>query len=150
PFIVFTDAVRTLNITLGSGADSFSFSAGTPAQSTLDTGPGNDAVFVSHASAPLTVTSSGGTDTVDLGDFFGSLGAITAPVTITNPPSYSTINVTGRFDTVGRNVTHSVNPSTGIATISGLAPAAISYRTPDLQALNITLGHGNDTFTFAD
>jgi hypothetical protein len=67
----------------------------------------------------------------------GSLANIQSPVTITNPPSYTILNIDDSADSATHN---NVVVTAGSAT--GLAPAVINYTQSDLAALNIHTGTG--------
>src|SRR5262249_10623563 len=71
-----------------------------------------------------------------------------APVTITNPPSWNTINIDDSADPSSRTVTLStVTPpgDTAWGQVTGLAPAAIRYKYADTSSVHITTGTGADT-----
>src|SRR5262249_36839909 len=67
-------------------------------------------------------------------------------VTVRNPSSFTTLNIDDAGNAVGRNASHSLNLATGVATISGLAPAIIDYRAGEVNSLNVILGSGDDTY----
>jgi hypothetical protein len=96
-------------------------------------------VFSTAAGTPFTVSGAG---TVNVGNPMHGVQDILAPLTVINPPWYTTLNVNDCGDFMPRNVTLSVAGPTG--TISGLAPVPITYATGDLNALNITTGLGDD------
>src|SRR5262249_10029655 len=136
--------------TLGSGADTFTFVNTDNAPTSLDTGPSTDTVNVQRRSEERRVGSNCGLRTATDGKPTIGVQRILGAATITNPPATDRLNVNDAGNVFARVASHAIDTSTGIATIAGLAPASISYQTNDLLALNITLGSGADTFTFAN
>ena len=100
---------------------------------------GNDTISILAIGLPTTVVGAG-QDTVILGDSNG-VQDITAPVTITDPPSYAALTVDDSGDTTGRNATISDT------SITNLGPAAINYHAADLSSLTINGGSDGNTFT---
>src|SRR5262249_11522392 len=80
-----------------------------------------------------------GQTTVNVGEA-GSLAFIHGDVNVSNPPSYTTLNVDDHADTGGHTVTITN------AAITGLAPAKIGYQQLDLAALTITGSQGSSTY----
>ena len=122
----------------GSPPPTFVFNANT-LQNTID-------VLNTSAGVPVQV-NGGALDTVNVGEA-GSVQGILAPVTITNPPSWNTINIDDSADPSSRTVTLStVTPpgDTDWGQVTGLAPAAISYKYGDTSSVHITTGTGADT-----
>jgi hypothetical protein len=81
-----------------------------------------------------------GNETLNVGNA-GSLAGILAPLSITNPPAYTTLNVDDSADAALGTVTLSNlpgDPTTG--QISGLAPAAITYKYLDTQTVAVSTG----------
>ena len=142
------DAIRTLRIRGGSGNNTFAVlntaASPYPLATTLYTGSGTDMVNVLATTGPLNVIS-GGPTTANVGNGLNGVQDITGALTVTNPPSFTQLNLNDSADTVGRNVTLSLNPLTGFGTIAGLAPALIRYQPMDLSALNITAGSGGNS-----
>ena len=112
----------------------------------VTTGSGSDQVQVFQTSVPTNLSTSGGLDTIGVGNF-GNVQGILATLAIQNPPSFDTINVDDSVDTVGRTATLSTFDSGGVSwgSITGLAPAAIRYKYADVFGVNVTTGLGNDT-----
>jgi Ca2+-binding RTX toxin-like protein len=110
------------------------------------------------ASATIDVLSTGtstslvghGDTTVNVGDG-GSVQGIFGALNISNPPSFTTINVDDSADTTARSATlDTFTASDGSAwgSISGLAPASISYKQTDTNSpITIDAGSGADNFT---
>src|SRR5262249_16206396 len=78
----------------------------------------------------------------------GEVERVLAPLTITNPPSFTTLNVDDSQDVVHRNVTMGV--SNGFGTIDGLAPAQIRYKAGDTQSVTINGTALSSTYTITD
>ena len=115
--------VATLNITLGSGSDTFNVtSTALGTATTLDTGAGNDVVNVS-SNAPT-----------DSGTLSGTAGSLA----VNGQSGSDILNVSDAGDATGQAGTLT---STGI---TGLGTAGIGYS--NIEQLNVTLGSGNDTF----
>jgi RTX calcium-binding nonapeptide repeat (4 copies) len=81
-----------------------------------------------------------GPDTVYVGDGVSGLRRIQGKLSVTNPPSYSTLIVDASGDTAGRSAIF----APGL--ITGLAPAGVSYVPSDVKAIGLVGGAGNDTF----
>jgi hypothetical protein len=109
-------------------------------------GPSNDQVTVRGTSSSILNLQGQSRDSVFIGHF-GDLDTIHSQVNISNPPSYTDLQVTGRLTSGRQNVTMSV--ANGFGTIQGLAPGNITYHTPDVSRVSVS-GHGtfivNDTF----
>jgi hypothetical protein len=87
-----------------------------------------------------------GTDaaTLNVGDN-GSVQGILGPVTSTNPPYYTTINVDDSADPTPRTVTVGNGATSGFGVIHGLAPADISFKYFDTAQVTISTGTGGNT-----
>src|SRR5262249_54134051 len=109
-------------------------------------GPSNDQVTVRGTSSSILNIQGQSRDSVFIGHF-GDLDTIHSQVNISNPPSFTDLQVTGRLTSGRQNVTMSV--ANGFGTIQGLAPGNITYHTPDVSRVSVS-GHGtfivNDTF----
>jgi autotransporter-associated beta strand protein len=115
---------------------------------TINTGMGDDTVYVRSTRAPLTITSSGGSDTVNLGNDTDGVRRILGAVTVFNRPAYTALNIDNTADPIGRDVTLR---SIGVfSSLTGLAPGTIKVQEQDLSALNILGGSGNNTYTIRD
>ena len=91
---------------------------------------GNEIFNILATNLPTTITGNG-TDTVTLGNTSNGVQGITSPVLVTDPPGGDFANVTvyDNPDTTARTATVS-NTS-----ITGLAPATISYAPQDLSSI---------------
>jgi hypothetical protein len=112
----------------------------------ITTGSGNDTVEVFQTGIATNLSTSGGADTINVGNF-GNLQGILGAVTIQNPPNFDTINVDDSADTTARTATLSTFVSGGAnwGSITGLAPAAINYKFADTSSVSITTGFAADT-----
>ena len=112
----------------------------------ITTGSGGDVVNVLTTGVPTGLSTSGGVDTVNVGNA-GSVQGILGALTVRNPPSFDTLNINDSADTTARTVVLNSSGSVGTngATITGLAPAAINYTYTDISSLNVIAGLGNDT-----
>jgi hypothetical protein len=88
---------------------------------------------------PLSVVGRG-PDTVNVGNPGNGVQGIQAPLSVTNPPDFTTLNVDDSADPGGRTATISAGA------ITGLAPAVLNYEQNDLNALNVWGGTGANTF----
>src|SRR4051794_34239687 len=114
---------------------------------TVGTGVGNfDTVNIL-----ATVTPVPGDGQFDLGNFnlgkAGGVQGILAPVNMTHfhGDGFGHLAVNDSADTVARTVT--MNDANGVGTISGLAPAVITYDSTGIGDLTVSGGSGGNTFT---
>jgi len=110
---------------------------------TLKTGSGADTVNIQQVNTFVLVNGQRGLDTVNFG-LNGNMQGIAAPVQVLNTGAWSTLNLDDSANTLPRAV--SLDAIGTFGTISGLAPAVISYRKQDLAALNVSGGSGNNVF----
>jgi hypothetical protein len=106
----------------------------------ITTGTAADTINVYSTYCPTTLNSGGGKDTVNVG-YNGVLSSITGALTVKNTPSFTALNIDDSADSVARTAT--INSGA----VTGLAPAAISYRQSDLSGLTVKGGTGGNTFT---
>ena len=100
-------------------------------------------VFNTYPNQPVVINSSGGADTVNIGDASGVQG-IRGDVQIQNDPNYTVININNTGDAVGRNI--AIDQWAGnFGAIGGLAPAYITWDRNDVQTVNISTGQGQDS-----
>jgi hypothetical protein len=85
---------------------------------------------------------------VNLGDFFDGVQDIRGPVRIQNTATSQTTLRVDDTSNRGAVTARQSLPGFGFDIISGLAPADISYRGSQTPFVNITLGSGDNTFTF--
>jgi hypothetical protein len=136
-------SVDTLTVLGGGGANTYTIS-GTPANAsmTLDTGAGVDTVNVQATSVPLTVIAGGnGSDVVNVGNA-NSLAGINGALTLDNPPSWSHVNIND-----GADAGNHPNVTLTDTSLTGLAPATITFLGNTLDGLTINGGSGTNTYT---
>ena len=149
--IHYDAGVAALTVYGGSGGNVFnvlSTAATTPV--TLDTGSGDDQVYVQATSSPLYVDSSGGNDAVFVGST-GTVADINGPVDVrhSGPGGVSSLFVQDGSDPVAKT-----NVILNDGSLTGLAPAPITW-TPAPNAspvggvgeLRVTGGYGGNTYT---
>jgi hypothetical protein len=139
-------------VTVGNGATSefgvihglapadINFKYADTAQVTISTGTGGNTVNV-LATGVTTNLIGHGSDTVNIGNN-GSVQGIWGTLNITNPPSYTTINVDDSADPFAQNATLSqatINGDPHWEDLSGLAPAAINYYDYDVSSVAILI-----------
>jgi hypothetical protein len=126
---------------IGTGAIEYRYAD--TASLTVKTGFGGATVDVLATGVPVNLVGNGANTTVDVGNN-GSVQAINGPLTITNPPSYTTVNVDDSEDATARTV--SLDTVTiggaGYGSITGLAPASIQYKYNDTSSVTIETGSG--------
>jgi hypothetical protein len=133
----------------GSAADSTYYVTDTPNAyyvTSLDTGNGDDTVFITATTGSLYVNNRGGADTVVIGrqgpaTSGGTVGAINSFVEVGGVGTVALI-IDDSADTVGRSAVLSDN------SLVGLAQAPIYYL-GNVASLTIDGGGGDDTFTVA-
>jgi hypothetical protein len=113
---------------------------------TLQTGIAGATVNVLATGKPVNLIGYSLNTTVNVGDA-GSVQQILGPLTITNPPSFTTVNVDDSADTTARTVrldTVTIG-SSDYGRITGLAPAAILYKYADTSSVTVQTGTGGAT-----
>jgi hypothetical protein len=121
------------------------YSSGVANSVTVETGTGGGMVNVLSTSVPTSIVGHAN-GTVNIGNA-GSVQHILGPLTISNPPSYFTVNVDDSADGSAQNVvldTMTINGS-DYGRITGLAPASILYRYGDTTSVTIETGPGGAT-----
>jgi hypothetical protein len=108
---------------------------------TVATGVGGATVNVLSTGVPLTLIGNGPT-IVNVHDVNG-IQDIQGALTIQNPTGATTLDINDCGDPGNRTVTESL--AGGVGTISGLAPASISFRVTDLNGLNVMTDSGVTT-----
>jgi hypothetical protein len=149
--ISYGPGVSQLTVSGGSGDSSY-LVTDTPAATVLNTGSGADVVSVLGTTGPLLVAFSGGSDVLNLGNA-GSVQGLLGAVTVTDPLSGAIVNVDDSADATGQTVTLGTFTPPGDSAygqITGLAPAAISYRLSDTSQVNLAGGVGGNTLIGPD
>jgi hypothetical protein len=117
------------------------------AVTTVNGGADNDTVYVRQMSAALTINGGTGDDIVNVGSTAGAtpatagnVNSISALLTVNGDGDSDTLNVDDTGDTAANTGTLTGTQLTGLGMNSG-----ITYGT--LEAININLGSGGDSFT---
>ncbi len=139
--------LTNLNISLGSGGNTFSVVATSAVTNTvIKTGTGQDQVSVLGIAGPLNLDAQAGPNVVYLGSTAlnngGTLQTISAPLTI-NGSGADTLNVDDSGDAQARTGTLTATGFTGL----GLSPSGVDYS--GMSAVNFSLGKGSYDFTIA-
>jgi N-acetylneuraminic acid mutarotase len=136
-------SINTLGIAVGNGNNSYTVTGSQAYLGTiLNTGDGNDTVNIQGNANALTVNAGGsGADVVNVGNA-KSLAGITGALTLNNPPSFSHVYINDGAD----NANHP-NVILTATSLTGLAPAPITFGSADLDSLTITVGNGNNIYT---
>jgi hypothetical protein len=110
---------------------------------TVQTGTGGATVNVLATGKPVSLIGHGANTTVNVGNA-GSVQAINGLLTISNPPSYTTVNVDDSADTTVRTVTLDTVTigADEYGRIAGLAPAVIQYKYVDTNTVTVETGTG--------
>jgi hypothetical protein len=135
PTYSYGSGVVSLNILLGSGDGTHVVVQSTNIETQLT---GNTPTW---ATTNVTVMTNGLN--------IPSVANIWGEVDVVNPPGYTHLEVRSTASG-GQSATLNLNTSTGIGTVSGLTPAAITYQQNDLSDLHIYAGNGGNTFNVLD
>ena len=133
-------------VTLNGGAGNVTYTVSSTSSSTattIDSGAGGSTVNVLATSGPLAINGASASDVVNIGGA-SNVQSILGKVTITNPPSYTTVNVDDSADPTARTATLDTDTSTGYAfgRLVGLAPATIEFKYADTRSVTIQNGYG--------
>ncbi len=141
--INYTDSgTDSLTVAGGSGGNTFTIDgtlanpAVVPTVTDITTGTGDDTTFVEATSAgsQLNIHGQAGQDAVII-SFFGSVADILGPVFVDNEFGFTDLTVDSSADLISHTFTLSSTALT--STLTGLAPADITYTTLDLSSLTI-------------
>ncbi|WP_416671882.1 hypothetical protein [Egbenema bharatensis] len=131
-----------VNIQLGAGNDSFHILDTHQGQTTVDTGAGNDAVYVAAISGTTTLKLGYGDDVVTVGNAGQTVNDIAAPLLIQGGMGHDLLFVNDSGDSKDNEGRLTASH------ISGLGMSdAIDYNS--IEIINILLGSGDDRFTIA-
>jgi hypothetical protein len=120
----------------------------------VNTGQGNDTVNIPATSATTKVTTSGGSDAVNVGDQ-GSVQGILKDVTVAQGGGQTTVGIDDSNDVTGRSVIldtlQSSDAGGQAGRVKGLAPGAIVYsQAGTASPVAVKCGQGVDTVTVVD
>ncbi|HVZ63437.1 MAG TPA: LEPR-XLL domain-containing protein, partial [Lacunisphaera sp.] len=140
-------AITTLNINLGSGADSFAINSTHTAATNLDAGGGNDTIAILTTAGPTSVNGAAGDDTIRISSVApttsgGTLNGIAGRVTTDGGAGTNQLYLDDTGDATNNDGMLTGTEATGLGMTFGVGYA-------NFATLNITLGSGNDTFDIA-
>ena len=144
-------ATKSLGITLGVGGNTVNVLA-TGAPTSFQGGSVISIIplAASEGIIPFPFPRHGGPDTFNI-ENAGNAQNVNGALTIENSYGQDTITVDDSADATPRSVTLGTAPPAGnsdpFGTISGLAPATITYEAADTASLTINAGGGGNTFT---
>ena len=115
---------------------------------TLNTGLGNDRVFVKRVTEQLIVNGQSGRDSIEFG-LNGSTGLLNNDVTITNTGGFTALTINAQADVANRTVDF-ITLVDGRAVLQGLAVTRFFYPRGDVSDLTINTGNGKDAFIVRD
>lgn len=135
--------LSVLNISLGSGSDTFLIVNTPTATTTVNGNCGNDTFNVRATTGILNLNSGFGNDTFNFGSLApltgGTLNNIAGAVNITGGWGCDTVNLDDTGDTANNTGTLTNNSLNGLGLGGGLTYC-------NIETLNINLGSGSDTF----
>ena len=140
--------LEDLNISLGSGGDTFTIASTHAGTTVLNTNAGADTVNVQTIAGATTVNAGSGNDTINVGSLAapdmggGVVDGIRAPLTVSGGDGSDTLNVDDSGDTTANTGTLTATMLTGLGMSDGIAYS-------ELEDINISLGSGDDFFTIA-
>lgn len=122
-----------------------SFDPGRIKTVTVNSGDGQDTIFVQDTIVPTTINSNspvnGPDDTVIIGDG-GNTQGILAPLTITNSTGYDVIDVSDSTDSISKTVRVADASTPGYGAVTGIAPIEIDFPYNDTRSLYVDTGTG--------
>ena len=140
--------LKSLTLSAGFGGNTFVFSDTGPAVPTIvNTGAGADTSFVQATSGALTLNGVNGADVLNVGAGFRT-NLINGALNITNSGGHTAINIDDCGDDSSSNIALANTGSS--ASVSGAAPALITYVQNDLSTLTIIAGSHGNTFNVTD
>jgi hypothetical protein len=132
----------------GLAPAAINYSYGNTTSVAIETGMGNDTINVLATGVETDLSSSGGRDTVNVGNA-GSLQGIHGVLNIQNHPLFTTININDSADTGTHTALLAQFTSGGSSwgSIIGLSPAAINFKFADTSSpVNISTGTAHVTW----
>lgn len=148
----FGSSVTALNVDGTASNTSYTIqnTPGNSCTTTLNTGDGNDAVYVLATSGPTIVNAGAGTDVVDVGSLApaagsgpptagSNVGTVAGPLTVNTQIGVVTLNVDDSGDAGPKSATLTQTTLIGL----GMGAGGITYN--NLSELNVYLGTGGDT-----
>jgi hypothetical protein len=137
----YEDINAGLEVDGGSGYHQWTVWSTPACEATINSGTGTDDTQVLTTTGPLTINGQKGIDTVSVGNG-RSLQQIQGNLGVTNTGGLTSLSLDDSADAIARN-----NVVLTAYSLSGLAPALISWTPGDINNLNISGGSGSNTFT---
>jgi parallel beta-helix repeat protein len=138
--------ISALTVSVGSGGNTFTIPGTGPFPTTLNSGAGNDSVYVQATSGSLTVNGVAGSDTVILGSrapvLGGTLANLLGTVQVGNQAGSTSVLLDDSGDSTGQ----SLGISNQAVYLFGLAHPLLNYTAGQAKALTVLGGRGDDTF----
>jgi hypothetical protein len=136
----------TANTISGLAAAAINFTLTAPGKLAVLEGPSDNTVTVkaTPTGIPVSLKGGGGLDVVTVGSG-SSVQDIQGALTLSNPGGATNLTVDDSADLAAKTVTLDV--AGGVGTITGLAPAVISYQAKDISALTVSGGRGGNALT---
>jgi acrosin len=149
--IMYTEAgVHSVSVSGGDGGNTFNVqnTAGIGnATTTINSGAGKNFVNVHRTTGALAVNGHDGADVIDVGQG-GSVQSIKGALTVTNTAASSTLAVDNSADTINRTV--GLGVTSGNGSITGLAPATITYAANAVNQVQVLGGNGSNLYLIGD
>ena len=143
PVVITYSGLSALNITLGSGNDSFTIQSTITGITIINAGSGNDTFFIKTIAGPTTINGGIGNETFNVGSTAPAIDSVMngigALLTLNGEAGTDIINADDRADT-----TDSVGTLT-TTRLSGLG-MAVGVEYSGIETFNIDLGSGHDVF----
>jgi hypothetical protein len=124
---------------------------------TVKTGTGTETVYVwetgvlgFNAAALTTVEGHSANTTVNVGFGTGVLSGILGGLMITNPSSWTHVNINDESDNANHNGVSAPVMVLTATSLTGLSPGAIRFGPNDLASLTISVGNGTNTYTIVN
>ncbi|MDR3662166.1 MAG: hypothetical protein P4L86_17595, partial [Mycobacterium sp.] len=117
----------------------------------VSTGSGGSTVNVVADNEPVHIANNGlDTDNIGSTGGPGTLAGIQAPITITDLPSFISLNFHDELDATGQTWTLDTDNVADTASVAVTGSALVSYRPGDLSELTVNGGIGGNTFNVND
>src|SRR5262249_9619746 len=136
-------------VTIDNGPIKSFADAGITAGISIDGGVGDSTVLIQASVKPISFPGEGPDDIVRLGKG-GNMQAILASVTLAHPAYFGGIDLFLDDSTAALAPTVTMGVTTGFGTVTGLAPATISYKASDVFDVSVNGGNLGNTFKVAD
>jgi hypothetical protein len=109
----------------------------------LNTGLGDDTVYVYRSNSSITINGQRGADVVKVG-LLGNMQEIRGALSVTNIGNWSRLELDNRHGQNARAVT--INSTNTLGTVSGLSPGIITFNRKDIRSLTVHGGVGSNVY----